>query len=203
MGERGRKKFESADGSGNAANKNRPEGVNIMKHQLCILMLVVCVSVLGCQSSILSSLAKEQAWSENYALLNGATCTSELMVDGDLKTIGQSSHQIILTLPTRKSIHRIVIRGTNIEDVIVYAGTGGEGFWKVIKQVKNNRNPTIDLRVTTATDRLRFRVGGTFDDQRQAGRYDPNYDAMVNRQVKRGRPIAQEIEVYGFADKGN
>jgi hypothetical protein len=103
-------------------------------------------------------------------------------------------------LPIRKPIHRIVVKGTNIEDLIVYEGLGSEGNWRKIKQVKNNKQPTIDIRVRTVTDTIRFRVGGTSDDRRVAGAYDPRYDA-ITAQVKRGRPFAQEIELYGFADK--
>ncbi len=175
-----------------------------MKRQVYIIFtLILSCFVLGCQSGMLSHLVSAQAWSENYATLEGATCTSPEMIDGNLETVGQRSggHEITVTLPTRKSIHRIVIRGTNIEDVIVYMSLGGEGNWKIIKQVKNNRNPTIDLRVSVVTDGIRFRVGGTLDDKRVAGAYSAQYDAVINRQVKRGYPTAQEIELYGLAEK--
>ena len=44
------------------------------------------------------------------------------MTNGDLKTVGSSGHQILIELPERKAIPRIVIRQTNIEDLILYAG---------------------------------------------------------------------------------
>ena len=172
-----------------------------MRFHLYILGLIVLCFAPGCASGLVRGLVSAQTWSENYALLDGVTCTSPEMIDGNLETVGRSPHRIFITLPERRSIHRIVIRGTNIEDVIVYAGIGSGEDWKKEKQIKNNRQPTIDMRVTMATDKIRLVVGGTFDDQRQAGRYSPRYDAMVGRRVKRGTPIAQEIEIYGFADK--
>lgn len=172
-----------------------------MKRKFYIFTLILSCFVLGCRAGLLSHLVSAQEWSENYATVDGATCTSPEMIDGNLETVGRTGHEITVTLPTRKSIHRIVIRGTNIEDVIVYMSLGGEGNWKIIKQVKNNREPTIDLRVSVVTDAIRLRVGGTFDDQPMAGAYSAQYDAVINRQVKRGTPTAQEIELYGFAEK--
>lgn len=169
-----------------------------MKRQFYILIL--SYSIIGCQASMLNSLVTQQEWSENYALLDGVTCTSSLMIDGDLETVGRTGHWILVTLPTRKPIHRIVIKGTNIEDVIVYEGLGSEGNWRKIKQVKNNKQPTIDIRVRTVTNTIRLRVGGTSEDKRVAGTYDPHYNAITGR-LQRGRPFAQEIELYGFADK--
>jgi hypothetical protein len=46
-----------------------------------------------------------------------------------------------------------------------------------------------------------LRVGGTLDDKRVAGAYSAQHDAVINRQVKRGYPKAQEIELYGLAEK--
>lgn len=169
-----------------------------MKRQFYILILFCFI--VGCQASMLNSLVTKQEWSENYALLDGVTCTSSLMIDGNLETVGRTGHWIIITLPIRKPIHRIVIKGTNIEDVIVYEGLGSDGNWRKIQQVKNNTQPTIDIRVRAVTKTIRFRVGGTSDDRRAAGTYDPRYDAITGR-IERGRPFAQEIELYGFADK--
>ena len=51
----------------------------------------------------------------NYAVTDGVTCTSAEMIDGDVKTRGYADGRWIhLNLPTRKAIHRITIRGTNI-----------------------------------------------------------------------------------------
>jgi hypothetical protein len=59
-------------------------------------------------------LIEPQEW-ENLAVAEGVRCTAPEMIDGNLKTVGYAKGRWIhLTFPTRKSIHRIVIRGTNI-----------------------------------------------------------------------------------------
>lgn len=172
-----------------------------MSRQLCILLFVLSCFITGC-TGFMGALVSAQEWSENYALLDGTTCTSSHMIDGNLETVGKAQrHWITVTLPTRKPIHRIVLRGTNIEDVIVYENLGGEGEWRRIEQIKNNRKSTIDMRVRVVTDSIRFKVGGTFDDKRIAGQYSYRTDAVRNRQIERGSPMAQEIELYGFTEK--
>ena len=59
--------------------------------------------------------------------MESVTCSSAEMTDGDLKTFGSSGHQILIELPERKSIHRIVIHQTNIEDLILYTGARETG----------------------------------------------------------------------------
>ena len=180
-----------------------------MRRQPYIFILILSCVVWGCRSGMLGNLVSSQEWSENYALLEGTTCVYTFrgfqlpvpeVIDGDLETAGQTGREVTVALPTRKSIHRVVIRGTNIEDVIVYAGLGGEGDWRKIKQVKNSRESTMDLRINAVTDRIRLRIGGTFDDQRVAGAYSAQRHAITS-QRKLGKPMAQEIELYGFADK--
>ncbi|MDE0186251.1 MAG: hypothetical protein OXP71_12500 [Candidatus Poribacteria bacterium] len=125
------------------------------------------------------------------------------MIDGDLETGNKAGHRIIVKLPTRKVIHRVVLRGTNIEDVIVYeglGGLGGQGHWKVVKRLKNNREPTLDIRVRAVTDRIRLQVGGTFDDKRLPG-IPTKSGMMMGRQVKRANTVIHEIELYGLAAK--
>jgi hypothetical protein len=171
-------------------------------------MFILSCFAVGC-SGLVNNLVLPQGWSENHAALDGTRCTyvfknSEYpvleMIDGDLGTGNKAGHRIIVTLPTRKPIHRVVIRGTNIEDVIVYQGLGGQGHWKVVKQVKNNREPTLDLRVSAVTDRIRLQVGGTFDDQRMPGVPTPS-GVMRGRQVKRANTLIHEIELYGLENK--
>lgn len=175
-----------------------------MKRHFCIPLLVVSCFAAGCKAGFMSALVAPQEWSNNYSLLEGATCTVPEMIDGNLETLGVSKgHCIVVTLPTRKPIHRIVIRETNFEDLIIYESIGGEGEWKRIDKIKNKRQSTIDLRVSVVTDAIRIRVGGTFDDERIAGQYSYQFGAVRNRQVKRGAPVAQEIELYGFVQKTN
>ena len=182
-----------------------------MRYLLCVFASILACLALGC-SGIVKNLVTPQGWSENYAALDGTTCTyvfknSEYpvleMIDEDLETGNKAGHRIIVKLPTRKPIHRVVIRGTNIEDVIVYqglSGLGGQGHWKVVKRLKNNRESTLDLRVRAVTDRIRLQVGGTFDDQRLPG-VPTTRGVMTERQVKRANTVIHEIELYGLATK--
>ena len=87
--------------------------------------------------------------------------------------------------------------------MIVYqglSGLGGQGHWKVVKRLKNNRESTLDLRVRAVTDRIRLQVGGTFDDQRLPG-VPTTRGVMTGRQVKRANTVIHEIELYGLATK--
>ena len=175
-----------------------------IRFNLIFFIMVMAYGISGCKSSLVSRLFPEQTWSQNYALLEGTTCTSPEMIDGDLDTVGRRWKEIILTLPERKAIHRIVIRGTNFEDIIVYAGLGNADSCRSIKKIKDNQSTTIDFRATCVTDAIRFRIGGTLDDKRvgkdfrSAMSIDPNVRRYSG--IKRGYPYAQEIELYGLVD---
>ena len=174
-----------------------------MKRLPLIITTITLLYLSGCQAGILGKFFMGQEWSENYALLEGTTCTTPAMIDGNMDTVGKSGrHEVIITLPERKSIHRILIRGANIEDYILYASQGSEGLWKQITKQKNNRSDTIEIRVSIVADKLRFRIGGTFDDVRRAK--DPQKYRLTGRRdipVKRGAVSVREIELYGFAEK--
>lgn len=149
-----------------------------------------------------SQLFAQQEWSQNYALMESVTCSSAEMIDGDLKTVGSSGHQILIELPERKAIHRIVIRQTNIEDLILYAGASkSQGDWRKVVKIKDNRQTTFEIRQAFVTDRIRMRIGGTMDDVRIAPEYVANASGLHKVNVRRGKPFAHEIELYGFKDK--
>ena len=118
-----------------------------MKRYLYILLLIcACVIVLGCQSKAFQMLIEPQEW-ENLSVADGVTCTAPEMIDGNLKTVGYAKGRWIhLTLPTRKTIHRIIIRGTNITDAILYKQLEGDGRWQAILVVHNNRGNAIEMR---------------------------------------------------------
>ncbi len=183
-----------------------------MNKNFGLLSLLLSCLFTACSSGFMGALVSAQEWSANYARLEGTTCGSPEMIDGNLETIGTTwmpnfsekkhkKHWIVVTLPIRKPIHRIVIRETNIEDVIIYENLGREGEWRRIKQIKNNSQPTIDLRVRAITNSIRFKVGGTFDDRHISGQYSYRTDSVRNRQIERGFPKAGEIELYGFRKK--
>ena len=156
----------------------------------------------GCQSKVLQMLIEPQEY-YNYAVTEGVTCTSPEMIDGDVKTRGYAQGRWIhLNLPTRKAIHRITIRGTNIINAMIYQKLDGEGRWQAIQQIQNNESPIIERRVNgIVTDAIRIYISGTTDDEKGANRYDPRRGQIVP-QIKLGRAFAHEIEVYGFVSKG-
>lgn len=171
-----------------------------MRELFPAIILITLLSFIGCQFGSMGSLFKAQDWSENYARMEGTTCSTPEMIDGDMDTVGRSRrHEIIITLPELKSIHRIVIRGTNIEDFILDASTGSKGNWKRVTKLKNNRLDTIDIRVSVITNELRFRIGGTHDDKRMA-RVPSNVPGRMMKQIKRGDVLVKELELYGLAD---
>ena len=164
------------------------------------LLMCMCVIVVGCQSKAFQMLIEPQEW-ENLAAAKGVTCNSPEMIDGNLKTVGSvKGRWINVTLPTRKTIHRIVIRGTNITDAVVYQKQQGNKLWQAVLQVENNRGPTIEMRRSIVTQALRIYVSGTTDDKRKAPQYSARYGAVVPH-VALGKPFAQEIEIYGFVSK--
>ena len=138
-------------------------------------------SFLGC--GMFGAVVGTEEWSENYALMNGATATSPEMIDGNVKTSGQTSFpegadasmygssppsEAIVTLPERMSIYRIVINSPDLQ-VFDVLSDKGDNDWEVIKEnQKVTKNP-IDVRVSTVTDKIRIRVRTTSGDA-EAGR---------------------------------
>ena len=172
-------------------------------HRYFFIFTAFCAVALfsGCQSQVMQMLIEPQEY-YNYAVTEGVTCTSPEMIDGDVKTRGYADGRwIYLNLPTRKAIHRITIRGTNIINAMIYQKLDGEGRWKAILQVQNNESPVIQTRVNgVVTEAIRIYISGTTDDEKKASQYDPRRGAIVP-QIKLGRPFAHEIEVYGFVSK--
>lgn len=144
---------------------------------LSLVCLVIIIS--GC-----SVLLSEQEWSENYALLDGAKATSMQMIDGDMNTVGETSSQkgtssrvgsssapeIIVSLPAKKIVRKIVIHTDNIKNFVIYADKGGSALsgsdWQMIKQVQSVKSNPIVIPVLYSfpTDRIRLSVLGTTDD---------------------------------------
>ena len=175
-----------------------------MRHYFLIFTAfcaVVCFS--GCQSKALRMLIEPQEL-YNYAVTEGATCTSPEMIDGDVKTRGYADGRWIhLNLPTQKAIHRITINGTNIINAMIYEKMEGEGRWRAIMQIQNNESPVIKMRVNAVvTDAIRIYISSTTDDKKAANRFDPRRGTIVP-QIKLGRAFIHELEVYGLVSKEN
>lgn len=155
----------------------------------------------GCQSKALQMLIEPQEF-YNYAVTAGVTCTSPEMIDGDVKTKGYADGRWIhLTLPTRKAIHRITLRGTNITNAVIYQKLQGDGRWHIFQQIQNNESPVLERRVSgVVTEAIRIYISGTTDDEKKASQYDPRRGTIVP-QIALGRAFIHELEVYGFVSK--
>ena len=173
-----------------------------MRRYLFICPVICVLTVfLGCQSKVLQMLFEPQEY-YNYAVTEGVTCTSPEMIDGDVKTKGYAAGRWIhLNLPSRKAIHRLTIRGTNITNCMIYEKLEGEGRWLVIQSIQNNESPVIQMRVSgVVTDAFRIYISGTTEDQKMPGEYDPMRGGVVSRTLL-GRAFIHEIEVYGLVSK--
>ena len=186
-----------------------------MIYRFTVLFILTCffVTMIGC-----SALFSEQEWSDNYALMEGVQATSPQMIDGKINTVGEttfpastegmvganSASQVIITLPEKKVIRRIVIHSDNLSQFDIYADKGSiavDADWQLIKDVKSVKQSPIQvsLLIPFPTDRIRLRVLGTKDD------------ALLNRQRRarsggfrgwdsnrRAAAKIREIELYGY-----
>jgi hypothetical protein len=180
---------------------------------LSMSVLLALLSLNACESQLFQTLFKEQEWSENYALAEGATCTAPEMIDGDVTTAGKTtfpervygrtvfgafpSAEAEITLPERKSIRKIVIRSEDLSTFEVLASSGEGGDWKLVKEFDNNTEKEIVIRTSIITDKIRIRARGKSTLE------------GVERSVVHGgirtlqratiiEPEIQEIELYGF-----
>jgi hypothetical protein len=176
-----------------------------------IALLVIILS--GCESALFQTLFKEQEWSENYALADGAKCTSPEMIDGDLNTAGVTvfpervygktiygafpSAEAELILPKEKSIRKIVIHSDDLENFEVLSSTGDNENWKLIEEFDNNADKEIVIRTSIVADRIKIRA-------RAKSSFEGTERGVVHggvitlRTTKVEEPEIKEIELYGF-----
>ena len=186
-----------------------------MIYRFTAFFILTCFSIviIGC-----SALFSEQEWSENYALMEGVQSTVPQAVDGKINTVGEttfpassegmmganSASQVVITLPEKKVIRRIIIHSDNLSQFDIYANKGSitaNEDWQLIKDVKSVKEHPIKVSVLVPfpTDRIRLRVLGTKDD------------ALLNRQRRarsggirgwdsnrRAAAKIREIELYGY-----
>ena len=193
---------------------------------ICFLLIVCSVMItIGC-----SILLTEQEWSDNYALLDGAHSTIPEMIDGDLTTVGKTlpptgpgrlygssnATEVIITLPEKKFIRKIIINSENIKKFVLYADMGGtihsDTDWQRVKESEIIKtNPiVIPYLYTSPVSKFRLVILGTSDDvtlSRQAKaqfmvEQDQNNrnGSQQNRSFQRRRNPARisEIEIYGY-----
>jgi hypothetical protein len=173
------------------------------------------ISFLGCGKFVGSVVGTEE-WSENYALMDGVTATSPEMIDGDVKTSGQTAFpegadssmygtsppsEAIVTLPERMSIYRIVINSPNLVTFDVFADKG-DNNWDIVKENQKVTQNPADVRLSANTDKIRIRVRTTADDA-EVGRQSRARSWRGSRGGRQRAPATiNEIELYGFATSG-
>lgn len=164
----------------NIHQKHRNRSPKMYYKITVILSLVCCVVIMaGC-----AVLLSPQEWSDNYALLDGTQATNIEMIDGDINTVGVTSPtnrsntqvgrtpapEIIVTLPEKKIIRKVVIYSDNIKNFVLYADKGGSAIsgtdWQMIKTVQRVKSNPIVIPVLYSfpTNRIRLSVLGTTDD---------------------------------------
>ena len=174
------------------------------------------VSFYGCTT--VPGFIAEQTWSENYALMEGVQANDPAIVDGDLKTIGQSqyaeassdvvqsshaSSESVILLPASRSIHRIVMHSSNVKAFDIWV-SDNQGRWGRIKEIKSVKQEIIDVRLNRAvrTAGVKIRIRRTSDDAelRQKNIQRVSGWRIYTGHVKAPAKIS-EIELYGFASK--
>jgi hypothetical protein len=162
-----------------------------------VIIFLLSFALIGC-----STLFAPQQLSENYTRLPGVECDAPEAVDGNMNTISNRS-RIVISLPEKRSIRRIVIHSTNISNFILYEYKGNVGDWKIIKGFRGNTESKIVIDTQVITDKIRIFISDT-SGTRFVGPgvvRDKNgliYEVDAQIDVK---PQIQEIELYGFVDK--
>ena len=172
-----------------------------------------------------------QQWSENYTLQSGVTASDPALIDGKPETVGQSQRkkgsgsaltdldipsEAIIHLPEKRSIYRIVIHSTNLEEFELQA-FDSLGEWQKIYDRRTNKDRVIDIRLNkvVTTTGIKLLVRGTTDDAAQrrenlklrrenvetpdGGRRRGRYLYHLTGPTTALAKIA-EIELYGYAD---
>ena len=186
-----------------------------MSRLTVFLSLFTCLFGIAACSKVIS----KQEWSENYALMAGVTSTSREMIDGNLKTLGKTlfpvetqnlygaspASEVVITLPKKRKISRMVIYSENLKTFDVLAdkggGTGNRVNWKLVGEVKSVQNNPVDLSLRTAfpTERIRVRVLSTTDDAELRRRHRARTGGGRGHGAhRRAAGEIFEIELYGY-----
>lgn len=181
-----------------------------------LFLVLSAVSVYGCLAG--PAFIADQTWSSNYALMEGVQANDPAIVDGDLKTIGQSQYvepssdvvqshhastESVIFLPVPQTIHRIVMHSSNVEAFDIWVADN-QGRWGRIKEIKSIKEQVIDVRLNRAvrTAGVKIRIRRTSDD---AALRQKNIQRVRGWRIYSGHVKApakiSEIELYGFASK--
>jgi hypothetical protein len=185
-----------------------------MCRSVSVILLFLCLSaIVGC-----ATLFSKQEWSENYTQLEGVRATNPAMIDGNVRTPGETvfpesvyvasspPSEAIITLPEKKLIRRMVVYSDNLKTFDVFADKGGIGLqqtdWQLIKEVKSASKSPISLMLPLSfkTDQIRIRVLSTTDDasMRRKQRARTGGGGFYRTGNRRAVGKIYEIELYGY-----
>lgn len=185
-----------------------------MFYRIATYFSLLCCSIIliGC-----STIFSAQEWSDNYALMEGARATSPQMIDGKLETVGETifasnnnrrlvrgGSEVVVTLPEKKRIHKIVLHADNLKHIIVYADKGGgilDGSdWQFIKEIQSVKTNPIEMKVLIpfSTDRIRVRVMKTTEDAQLAREKNRRVGGIIFVSTTGAAGKIREIEIYGY-----
>lgn len=196
-----------------------------------LILFVSLLIIAGCHI-----LLSEQEWSDNYALLDGTHSTNPEMIDGDYNTIGETrssatgpgrlygssnATEVVVTLPEKKLVRKIVVHSENIKKFAIYADKGGtlhsETDWQLLEEVKMVKSNPIEIPLlqTYPINSIRLVVLDTFDgaslnrraraefmaeddqfDRNQENRNNRNRNRRFN--MRRYPAKISEIEFFGY-----
>lgn len=170
------------------------------------------VILIGC-----GALFSVQEWSENYALMDGTQSTTPQAIDGNLNTIGDAifpegggrlrlDSEVIITLPEKKKIRRIVVHTDNVVEFDVFVAKESqttERNWTLVKEIKKAKSPVaVSILTPYPTDRIRLRVKKTSGDASMLRRSRANNPIVGNTIfISAGDRVPgkfREIELYGY-----
>ena len=185
----------------------------LIRISIFISLICLVVIMIGC-----SALFSTQEWSDNYSLLEGTMATSPQMIDGNLNTIGETTFpagtdtafgsnpasEVIITLPEKKLIRRVVVHTDNIKTFDIFVDQGSivnDTDWKLIKEVKSVKTNPVEIPVLFSfpTERIRLRVLSTTDDANLKRTQRARSGGVRSfGQNRRALGKIREIELYGY-----
>ncbi len=182
--------------------------------RISLLAFILLPMLTACQGPLFQNLFKEQEWSENYALADGAKCTSPEMIDGDLNTAGKTvfpekvygrtfygafpSAEAEITLPEKKSIRKIVIYSQDLSKFEVLASTGERGDWQLVKEFDSNSEKRIVIRTSVFADKIKIRARAKTAPAEGVERGVVRGAIVALRTRSAQEPEIEEIELYGY-----
>ena len=186
-------------------------------------MFCIPFMIIGC-----STIFSAQEWSDNYALMDGVQSTSPQMIDGNLETIGEAAFTsdntiyalndkgnsvrndsiVVVSLPEKKKIYRIILHSDNLKHFVVYVDKGKRTKsedWHRIIEMRDVISKKIDLKLKMPyyTHQIKIRILKTHPQVQKygiatigSGRLDRTI--FTNRRSIHLPGRIQEIEIYGF-----